>query len=111
MASSHAVGSEGYLADVAACVTRLEAALLGAGAPPLDAAARAFLTRPTLNRYATARNGDFEAALANLRATLAWRVEHVPAELSCRSRTASSRSASSPRSGASWSTRARPRRA
>ena len=90
MASPHAVGSAGYLADVAACVARLEAALLpgagagsGAGAAPLGADALAFLTRATLNRYATARNGDFEAALANLRATLAWRVEHVPAVLSC----------------------------
>ena len=84
MASHHAVGSEAYLADVAACVAKLEAALLAPTAPPLAGAdARAFLTRATLTRYATARNGDFEAALANLHATLAWRVEHVPATLSC----------------------------
>jgi len=84
MASSHAVGSEAYLADVAACVGKLEAALLAPGAAPApDADARAFLTRLTLNRYATARNGDFEAALANLRATLEWRKVHVPEVLSC----------------------------
>ena len=81
MASAHAVGSEGYLADVAACVARLEAAVAAEAAAAAEA--RAFLSRATLNRYATARNGDFAAALANLRATLAWRAEHVPAALGC----------------------------
>ena len=83
-ASQHAVGSPAYLADVEACVAALRAHFASpAAAASLSTDARAFLTDATLRRYATARNGDFADALRNLEQTVAWRVEHVPAALTC----------------------------
>lgn len=66
---------------VLACIDRLASHFASRSLSPMDAA---FVNeRSTLRRYATARNGDFEAARKNLEETLAWRVAHVPAVLSC----------------------------
>lgn len=52
--------------------------------PTVTPLARTFLMEPsTLRRYTVARNGDVAAATAALRATLAWREEHVAPPLSC----------------------------
>lgn len=44
---------------------------------------RLFLTDTTLTRYATARNGDLNAARTNLEETLKWRKANVPKVLHC----------------------------
>ncbi len=52
-------------------------------APGLDDKARSFLTPATLRRYAVARNGDFDAAVKNITATLEWRKANVPDSMHC----------------------------
>jgi hypothetical protein len=66
------------------CVGEL-AEWVSEAAPGLDAAALAFCTPATLRRYAVARNGDFDAAVKNLEATLAWRAAGAvpPSPLHC----------------------------
>ena len=70
---------------LAACTDKLAAWAAAAAAAPggLPGEGLAFLTRPTLRRYAAAREGDFEAARGNILRTLAWRVKNVPPHLCC----------------------------
>lgn len=72
-------------AAVASCVARLSAHFAQPTvSAALSPASASFLgERSTLLRYATARNGDYAAALRNLEETLVWRATHVPAALSC----------------------------
>ena len=52
-------------------------------APTMSELGRKFCTKQTFRRYATARNGDFQAAKQNLLETLAWRDTNVPEVLHC----------------------------
>ena len=82
MSSIHPIGSAAYVADCETCCEKILSHFSKISST-LSKDAKTFLTKPTVLRYSTARNGNYDEALKNLESSIEWRVTHVPEKLCC----------------------------